>query len=81
VLASAYLSPDEKRLTAVLLNTGKNTMNVRVGAAAQGASKFAAFRTVYRPGHSKPWEELKGVTAESALEMPARSVVTLVLDK
>jgi glucuronoarabinoxylan endo-1,4-beta-xylanase len=81
ILASAYLSPDEKRLTAVLLNTGKNTMNVRVDASAQGATMLSAFRTVYRPGHSKQWEELRGITAESTLDMPARSVVTLVLER
>ena len=81
VLSSAYVSPDERRVTVVMLNTAKHSMNVRVDAASQGATKFAAYRTVYRPGHSKQWEELKGVTAESALEMPARSVVTLVLEK
>jgi glucuronoarabinoxylan endo-1,4-beta-xylanase len=81
VLASAYLSPDEHRVTVVLLNTAKNSMNVRVNAASHAATKFSAFRTVYRPGHSKQWEELKGLTADSAIDMPARSVVTLVLDK
>lgn len=81
VLASAYFSPDEKRITVVLLNTGKNTMNVKVEGAMQSPSKITAYRTVYRPGHSKQWEELPALTADSAIEMPARSVVTLVLEK
>lgn len=81
VLSSAYMSPDERRVTVVMLNTAKRTMNVRVDAASHGATKFTAYRTVYRPGHSKRWELLNGINAESALEMPARSVVTLVLEK
>ena len=81
VLASAYISPDEKRLTTVLLNTGKNTMDVKLEGGKSDATKVQAFRTVYRPGHSNRWEELKGLTPTSLIQMPARSVVTVVQEK
>jgi glucuronoarabinoxylan endo-1,4-beta-xylanase len=81
VLASAYIAPDSKRLTVVLLNTAKNTMNVQLDAMKFGATKLSAFRTVYRPGHSKRWESLAGFSSTTPIEMPAWSVVTAVLDK
>lgn len=81
VLASAYIAPDSKRLTVVLLNTAKNTMNVKLDAAKFGATKLSAYRTVYRPGHSKRWESLVGFSSTTPIEMPARSVVTAVLEK
>lgn len=81
VLASAFMSPDDKRLTVVLLNVAKNTMNVQIDAANFAATKIATFRTVYRPGHSKRWEPLVAASAATPIEMPARSVVTIALEK
>ena len=81
VLASAYLSPDDQHLTVVLLNTAKNTMNVQLDTGSYAATKVSAFRTVYRPGHSKRWELLAGASATAFIEMPARSVVTIAFEK
>jgi glucuronoarabinoxylan endo-1,4-beta-xylanase len=81
VLASAYLSPDDKRLTVVLLNTAKNTMNVQLDTASYAATKVTAFRTVYRPGHSKRWGLLASASATAPIEMPARSVVTIAFER
>jgi glucuronoarabinoxylan endo-1,4-beta-xylanase len=78
LLASAYVAPDGKQLTAVLLNTAKNAIHTQVDPGQFGATKVTAFRTVYRPGHSRRWETLHST---SPVEMPARSVVTLVFDK
>lgn len=78
LLASAYVAPDGKRLTVVLLNTAKNTINTQVDSGQFGATRTTAFRTVYRPSHSKRWET---VTSTTPVELPARSVVTVVFDK
>jgi glucuronoarabinoxylan endo-1,4-beta-xylanase len=78
VIASAYVAPDNQRLTVVLLNTAKNLMNVQIDSGQFGATKVSVYRTVFRPGHSKRWETLGSTTP---VEMPAHSVVTAVFDK
>ncbi len=81
LLASAFVAPDAKHLTVVLLNVAKHATNVQLAPASYAAAKVAAFRTVYRPGHSKRWESLAVASAAVPLEMPARSVVTITLEK
>lgn len=81
VLASSYLSPDAGHLAVVLLNTGKNTMRVTVHPGDFVPGKLVGFRTTFRPGHSKRWEPISVAPGSLNVEMPARSVVTLAMDR
>ncbi len=78
VVASAFVAPDGKRLTVILLNTARNLMSVQLDPGSYGGSKVSAYRTVFRPGHSKRWETLASTTP---LEMPAHSIATVVFDR
>ena len=81
VIASAFTAPDQRRLTVILLNTAKHTNNVTLNYGTYTPSNLSAYRTIYRPGHSKRWQQLLNITTATALEMPARSVVTIALEK
>jgi glucuronoarabinoxylan endo-1,4-beta-xylanase len=78
ILASAYLKPDERRLTVVLLNTTERAADVEL-APGFTAKKSAVYRTSFRPGRSRRWEEL-GAPAY-ALRLPARAVATVVYER
>jgi O-glycosyl hydrolase len=80
LLASAYRSPDSKRLTLVLLNTSQGIIDAKVTVEDFVPANSEAFRTTFRPGKSKRWEELGALPEDGAILLPARSVVTVVFD-
>lgn len=78
--ASAFLSPDGKQLSLVVLNTDMRTLVANVEAGEFAGAACRAYRTVYRPGKSERWRELGDPRLEP-LSMPGRSVVTVVCDE
>lgn len=80
LLASAYVAPDDSRLTLVLLNTSQIAMDASVQPGTFPEQKSSAFVTSYRPGASRRWEE-RGSLAEGKLRLPARSVATVVFER
>ncbi len=81
LLASAYLSPDEKRLTIVALNVSLSATDVTLNVDGFPTTNSAVYRTSYRPGHSRRWEELGSLGPDRELRMPARAVATIVLER
>jgi glucuronoarabinoxylan endo-1,4-beta-xylanase len=79
MLSSAYLAPDGSRLVVVLLNSAPEHVDIAVAAEGFAHTKSQAFRTIYRPGASKRWQQLDA--SAGPLRMPERSVVTLVLER
>ncbi|MGC4067533.1 MAG: glycoside hydrolase family 30 beta sandwich domain-containing protein [Polyangiaceae bacterium] len=81
LLSSAWISPDEKQLTVVVLNTSKEPLEVRFSSGGFGETTSKVLRTTYRPGKSHRWADLGAANSERALRMPARSQVTVVYNK
>lgn len=79
LLASAFLAPDQRRLTLVLLNTSQVAMDASVEPGAFSGQRTLAFVTSYRPGASRRWEE-RGALQGGKLRLPARSVGTVVFE-
>jgi glucuronoarabinoxylan endo-1,4-beta-xylanase len=81
ILASAYIAPDEKQLTVVVLNTSAGPANLKLDPGGFASTKTQAFRTTYRPGKSQRWADLGAVAPGAAVRMPSRSVATFVFTK
>ena len=82
VRASAFASPDEKQLTAIVINSSATeAATVRVDAAGWEGTGSAVFRTVYRSKSSETWKELGALPPARTVEMPPRSVATVVLKR
>jgi len=76
VLISAYISPDNLRLVAVLINTSASVpsiMTVNYGSFAAGRS------SVYQTVGTNTWQPLGALTSSETL--PPSSLTTIVLDK
>ena len=80
VRASAFLAPDARRLTAVLLNVGEHPVQVEIDGDAFPAASVQGFLTVYRPGNSERWTPMD-LALEPKLVLPARSIVSVVWDQ
>jgi glucuronoarabinoxylan endo-1,4-beta-xylanase len=87
VRASAFIAPDQSRVTVVLLNVGTGDRTVTLDLGGYVAQSSNLYRTVYRPPTSPdassgtvPWVDLGGLGSDRAVELPSRSVVTVVLD-
>jgi glucuronoarabinoxylan endo-1,4-beta-xylanase len=88
LLASAFEAEGGKRLTVIVLNTSASTLDAHVNVEAHGEStaddvtqavaKVQAFRTIFRPGHSRRWEAVPA--SDRVLRLPPRSIATLVLE-
>lgn len=76
LLASAYVAPDDRKLSLVLLNTSRRALEVSLDAGAFAGASSQAFVTSYRPGASRRW--LETATPDSRLRLPARAVATVV---
>ena len=81
ILASAYIAPDEKQLTVVVLNTSPDPATLTLDDGGFGGTKVAGYRTTYRPGKSQRWADLGQLKADTAIRMPSRSVATFVYTK
>jgi glucuronoarabinoxylan endo-1,4-beta-xylanase len=79
VRVSAFSSPDGKRMTIVLLNTGVQPADVRVDPGGFVAARSATYRTTYRPGQSEVWTDLGEVATTARVPLPSRSAATVVL--
>lgn len=81
LLASAYLAPDDSQLVIVVLNTSRLAMDASLSVPDYAATTTAIYRTSFRPGHSKRWEETGGLGSPLVLRLPAHSVATVVLGR
>jgi len=80
VRVSAFASPDDKQLTAIVINSSATeTATVRVDAAGWQDAGSVVYRTVYRPKSSETWKDLGALPAARTVDMPPRSVATVVL--
>lgn len=79
LLASAYVAPDDQRLSVVLLNTSKKAMDASVDGGSFAGAKTEAFVTSYRPGSSRRWVEAQ--LTDGTLRLPARAVATVVYSR
>lgn len=80
LLASAYVSPDGRQVTLVLLNTADGVASVSLQPPGE-ADSVEAYLTTFRPGHSQRWQSLtlaSGQQTGAIARLPARSVATLV---
>ena len=79
LIASAYIAPDNTRLTIVVLNTSMTAMDATIGVDDFAATTSAVYRTSFRPGHSKRWEELGSLGETRVVRLPAHSIATIVM--
>lgn len=80
ILASAFIAPDESRITLVVLNTGAGERTFCVDTAGANYSQSQGYVTVYDPGNSSTWIPVNGLGEDLSVVMPPRSQVTLVLE-
>jgi O-glycosyl hydrolase len=82
IRASAFRSAASDRLTAIIINSGDQTADVRIDAGGPGPAGGAAsaiYRTVYRPPASaERWQELGALPASGIVQLPGRSIATVV---
>jgi glucuronoarabinoxylan endo-1,4-beta-xylanase len=83
--ATAFRSAASDRLTAIIINSGDQTADVRIDVGARGpagAGASAVYRTVYRPpASSERWKELGALPASGVVQLPGRSIATVVWGK
>lgn len=69
---SAFASPDEERVTVVVLNTGAAARELTVDAKLSGYDS-----AVYQSTNDREWRELGALPDGTELTLPARSVTTI----
>jgi glucuronoarabinoxylan endo-1,4-beta-xylanase len=74
--ASAFVSPDGRKTTVVLLNTGTTTLNV---ALATGTWTFASSDIFRTAGNADRTREIGPLSSGGILELPPRSIATAAL--
>lgn len=78
LLSSAWLAPDERALTVVLINSGAQALDAQLavpGALLAPLTRTVVTRTVFEGVERAA--ELGGLSAEGVVRMPARSIVTV----
>jgi O-glycosyl hydrolase len=75
--ASAYIGPDDDRVTVVLLNTDAQPHTVSLATPGFVASSSSAFRTA---GNVEQTAALGALAMQNAVTLPPRSVVTVVIE-
>lgn len=81
VRASAFRSPDQLRITVVVLNTGANEEHVGLDWGSLVPSSVQVYRTAYVPGESETWRDQPALGSQTnALVLPSRSISTVVLN-
>jgi hypothetical protein len=94
IRVSAFRSAASDRLTAIIINSGDQSADVRIdiggpgGSGSSGSSETAGggasaiWRTVYRPpASSERWKELGALPANGVVQLPGRSIATVVWGK
>lgn len=81
ILSSAYISPDEKQLTVVILNTLSEPVSLEIDNGGFASTSVKALRTTYRPGNSQRWADLGVIAPDTRVRMPSRSIATFVYTK
>ncbi len=79
LLVSGWLAPDERRLTLVLVNRGDRPLSVELAPEDYAATTYQAVRTVFRPGKSQRWATLPVRGPTDRIELPTRSMATVVV--
>ncbi len=79
--SSAWLSPDGKKLTVVVLNTSEEMLDVKLDPGDFQPSKAETYRTTYRPKESDRWRDLGDAGMGKVLRMPGRSVATIAFQR
>jgi len=80
VRASAYIAPDQSRLSLIVLNVGKRDRAVVVDPGGFSHARSDVYRTVFRPGRSKTWVSLGRLPPDSSVVLPSRSMATVVFE-
>ena len=75
---SAFVSPDNKSLTVVLINQGPNAADVALDLNGYAVNNSAVYRTV--PNGSERFALVGSLGAGNTLSMPAQSIVTVVIN-
>jgi len=85
IRVSAFRSAASDRLTAIIVNSGDQSADVRIdvgGSGPAGGGASVVFRTVYRPpGSSETWKEMGPLPANGVVPLPGRSIATVVWGK
>jgi O-glycosyl hydrolase len=85
IRATAFRSALSDRMTAIIINSGDQTADVRIDVGARGPAgggASAVYRTVYRPpASSETWKELGALPASGVVQLPGRSIATVVWGK
>jgi glucuronoarabinoxylan endo-1,4-beta-xylanase len=86
IRATAFVAPDQSRVTVVLLNVGTSDQTLTLELGGYAAQSSNLYRTVFRPpssadaaGVTVPWVELGSLGSDGTVELPSRSVVTVAL--
>ncbi len=80
IRVTAFRSPDQKRVTLVLLNVGTSEEQVGFALGGYVARTSEVYRTVYVPGSSVRWAAQPAIDSGGLLILPSRSVATVVLN-
>lgn len=79
VRVSAYRSPDQKRITVVVLNVGSSEQRIGLDLGGFAATSSEVYRTTYVPGISDRWATQPSIAEGGKVILPGRSVATIVL--
>jgi len=75
---SAFLSPDGKKLTVVVINTGTPTDDIKIAVAGKTITDISAVQS--KSGTGTYYKPLTGLTPTGTVSLPGRSITTIVVD-
>lgn len=76
---SAFRSPDQRRITVIVLNTGSSAESVGLDWGTLTPTSTEIYRTAYIPGNSERWLSQPALSVGSTLTLPSRAVSTVVM--
>jgi glucuronoarabinoxylan endo-1,4-beta-xylanase len=72
---SAFISPDNKKLTVIVINNGTQSAKVYVGAAGKTISTMSANQS----NEGSYYKTVTGTSPTKSISLPAKSITTVVL--
>jgi glucuronoarabinoxylan endo-1,4-beta-xylanase len=79
---SAWLAPDQRRLTLVVLNVGTSDRTASLAACGYAFTQSDVVRTVFRDdGSGERWKDLGPLGLDASVLLPARAVATVILQR